>query len=161
MWSCLGILFQISPRGIQENHKEPRKHVENRNWDLNECEAGDVTVLPRRQRKFWKKFWTHGMSNVKRYILICGAAFGALACYWSYGMLENYYIHAVDFGCWLKAFEVPFGMAWSMTTFDETWFMSERWFMGLSRPSGAPCHPSLLVCRRFSCETKISCQRLE
>jgi len=44
MWSCLGVLFQISPRGIEENHKEPRKHVENRNWDLNECEAGDVTV---------------------------------------------------------------------------------------------------------------------
>jgi hypothetical protein len=43
MWSYLGILFQISPRGIEENRKELRKHVENRNWDL-ECEADDVTV---------------------------------------------------------------------------------------------------------------------
>lgn len=44
MWSYQGILFQISPRGIEENRKELRKHVENRNWDLNECEAGNVTV---------------------------------------------------------------------------------------------------------------------
>jgi hypothetical protein len=56
-------------------------------------------------------------------------------------MLENYYIHKVDFGCWLKAFEVPFGMAWSMTTFDETWFICQDDDLWVFR--GLPPPPSL------------------